>query len=80
MREQLLMSLQITSIFSSTNLVTIEVGWINLVGKNLHPVLYNTTRGILTVVEQIKKSRENVLKLRHFKVDRAIYYATWLVN
>ena len=74
------MSLQITSIFGSTNLVSIAVGWINLISKNLHPVLHNTTRGTLTVVEQIKKSRENVLKLRHFKVDRAIYYATWLVN
>ena len=79
-REQLFMSLQMTSIFGSTNFVTILVGWINLVGKNLHPVLHNTTRGTLTVVEQIKKSKENVLKLRHFKVDRAIYYATWLVN
>ena len=49
------MSLQITSIFGSTNLVSIAVGWINLVSKNLHPVLHNTTRGTLTVVEQIKK-------------------------
>ena len=54
-REQLFMSLQMTSIFGSTNFVTILVGWINLVGKNLHPVLHNTTRGILTVNEQIKK-------------------------
>ena len=74
------MSLQVTSIFGITNLVTIAVGGINLVGKNLHLVLHNTTRGILTVVEQIKKVEKNVLKLRHFKVDRAIYYASWLVN
>ena len=49
------MSLQVTFIFGITNLVIIAVGGINLVGKNLHLVLHNTTRGILTVVEQIKK-------------------------
>ena len=54
------MSLQITSIFGSTNLVSIAVGWINLVSKNLHPVLHNTTRGTLTVVEQIKKKVEKM--------------------
>ena len=54
------MRVQVTSIFGITNLVTIAVGGINLVGKNLHLVLHNTTRGILTVVEQIKKSRKKM--------------------
>ena len=61
------MRVQVTSIFGITNLVTIAVGGINLVGKNLHLVLHNTTRGILTVVEQIKKVEKKCAQTAAFQ-------------